>query len=227
MSGVLDLGLMAYVDGELDATARAEFEARLAGDPALRAAVAREQALRDALRQGFDPVLDEPVPESLQALLRPAAVVHELGEARRRRLGWAAWGGMAASVLLGLVVGHGLAPSAGGPLRAQGELAQALDQSLSGERLGNVTLKMSVMAQGGGVCRVFTLAQESSAGLACHDAEGWQLRQLAPLPAAGKSDYRTAGSELPPALLGGVDALRQGDALDAEAERRVRAAGWR
>jgi len=31
---------------------------------------------------------------------------------------------------------------------------------------------------------------------------------------------------LPPALLQGIDALREGDALDAEGERQARARGW-
>ena len=225
---VMDLGLMSYVDGELDERARAEFETRLAADPALRAAVAREQSLRAALRGAFDPVLDEPVPDSLQALLKPSAEVRDIAVARRARIGWAAWGGMAASLLVGLLVGKNVgqqaAPQA---LAVQGELAQALDQGLSGEQRGNVTLKMSVMAQAGGVCRVFTLASEASAGLACRDDGGWRLRQLAPMPAGSKTDYRTASTELPPELLRQLDNIRVGDALDAQAEQQERARGWR
>ncbi|HEY4081271.1 MAG TPA: hypothetical protein VGM81_11260 [Burkholderiaceae bacterium] len=228
MNDMTDLGLMAYVDGELDARARVEFEARLAADPALRESLAREQLLRAALRGAFDPVLNEPVPESLQALLKPpGAEVRDISAARRARIGWAAWGGMAASLLVGLLVGKNVGQQAPQSLMVQGELAQALDQGLSGEQRGNVTLKMSVMAQAGGVCRVFTLAREASAGLACRDDEGWRLRQLAPMPAGSKAEYRTASTELPPELLRQLDAVRVGDALDAQAEQQARARGWR
>ncbi len=222
-----DLALMAYVDGELDGPARAEFEARLAADPALRETVAREQSLRDALRSAFDPVLDEPVPESLHVLVKPGAEVKDISVAHRARIGWAAWGGMAASLLVGLLVGKNVGPLAPQSLAVQGELAQALDRGLSGEARGNVTLKMSVMAQAGGICRVFTLAREASAGIACRDDEGWRLRQLAPMQASSETGYRTASTELPPELLRQLDALRVGDALDAQAEQQQRARGWR
>ena len=64
--------VMAYVDGELDSTQVAEFEARIAADPALQRAVQRERDLRAALSAAYDPVLAEPVPLALQALLSPA-----------------------------------------------------------------------------------------------------------------------------------------------------------
>ena len=187
---------------------------------------ASKDPLELALRQAYDGVLDEPVPDRLSALLTPPAPVLDLATARRARLGWAAWGGMAASLLVGLVIGHGASQQPADSLIAQGELASALDQGLSGEQHGNVTLKLSVSTHDGGVCRVFTLGHEASAGLACHEGNGWALRQLSPLPAETKSDYRTASSTLPPELLATVDTLRAGEALDLAAERAVRAKGW-
>jgi anti-sigma factor RsiW len=56
---------MAFVDGRLDAAARADVERRLAEDPALAAEVRAYAAQRAALHARFDPVLDEPVPQRL------------------------------------------------------------------------------------------------------------------------------------------------------------------
>jgi anti-sigma-K factor RskA len=56
-----ELELMAYVDGELDAGARAAVESRLRQDPAARAEVAAWRAIREGL-QAADPLV--PVPES-------------------------------------------------------------------------------------------------------------------------------------------------------------------
>jgi len=228
----MDETLMAYVDGELDTAARLAFEQRLAQDPTLQQAVAREQRLRATLGQVFAPVLKEPVPERLSALLQtPGATVVSLDQARARRgMGWMQWGGMAASLVLGVLLGPRLLGGMGegegqDSLLARGALAQALDTRLSGESAGGVTPGLSFVAQGGGYCRSFT--QGGSAGLACREGQQWRLRQLLPLPAStGAAQYRTAASALPPALLEAIDGLRQGDALDAAAERQARERGW-
>lgn len=230
----MDETLMAYVDGELDAATQAAFEQRLAQDPTLQQAVAREQRLRATLSQVFAPVLEEPVPERLSALLStPSATVVSLDQARSQRprvgmggMGWMQWGGMAASLLLGVLLGPRLLGGAGeDSLLARGALAQALDTQLSGESAGGVTPGLSFVAQGGGYCRSFT--QVGSAGLACREGSQWRLRQLQPLPAsADAAQYRTAASALPPALLEVIDGMRQGDALDLAAERQAREHGW-
>ena len=68
-----DRELQAYVDGELKATRRAEVRDALRRDAELRATVRRYQAQRRALRRLFEPVLEEPMPETLQkVLLHPA-----------------------------------------------------------------------------------------------------------------------------------------------------------
>ena len=235
----------AYVDGELEAHARAAFEARLIQEPALRQALLREQRLRQTLADTFAPMLDEPLPERLTALLKPAATVASLDAARERRYAgvsrrkpsWADLGGIAASVLLGTLLGYQFLPPAAGPavdgsLLAQGSLAQALDQQLSGQSSGAVTPGLSFVASGGGYCRSFTTqgGGTSSAGLACRDGDHWRLQQMQALPtepASAAPEYRQAATALPPALLQSIDELRQGDILDAAAEAQARAGGWK
>jgi len=238
-----ELELWAYVDGELDPAARAAFEARLQQDVALRQRVQVQQRLRGMLGASYAPVTQEPVPERLNAALAGRGTdILSFAEARQRREpaqassrrpawlpNWYQLGGMAASVMLGLVIGYrahpGLAPGNG--LQAQGGLATALDTKLSGEQVGVVRLGISFNAKGGGYCRSFST--DASVGLACRqaDSEVWQLRQLMPNAAHPGSDYRTAASPLPPALLSAIDELREGDALDAAQEAEARAKGWR
>ncbi|MBV8379648.1 MAG: hypothetical protein JO369_02630 [Paucibacter sp.] len=223
----------AYVDGELDETACAAFEARLAanaaGDAELRAYVERARGLRALLGAAYAPVLDEPVPERLHAALQPKREkVVSLAASARARLGWAFWGGLAASVVLGVVVGRQIGPAStpGAPgVLAQGQLAEALDTRLSGEQLGGVSLGLSFVAKGGDYCRSFRT--DDGAGLACREPAGWAVRELVPVKNAPASDYRTAASPLPPALLERIDALRDGDTLDATQEAAARAKGWR
>ncbi len=216
-----------YADGEMNAAERLAFEARLAAEPALQRRLERERHLRAMLGATYASAAEAPAPQRLKDLLQaPAAQVIPISAARRPRWTWQHWGGMAASIALGLVIGRQMLPSAPADgLVAQGELARALDQQLSGQRLGASTPGLSFVARGGAYCRTFTSAD--SAGLACRDGAGWRLRQLMPAPAgAAGGEYRTAASALPPALLEAVDALREGEVLDAGAEVAARARHW-
>src|SRR5258706_1711751 len=64
--------MMAYVDGELDAGARAQFERAMATDPVLARSVAAQRALRARLLVSLDRRLAEPVPERLLQTARTA-----------------------------------------------------------------------------------------------------------------------------------------------------------
>ena len=118
--------LMAYVDGELDTQARSEVERAIESDPEVARRVSRQRALRDRLRAAFDGVLSEPVPDRLVTAARGApatsaregnqeAGVTDLAQTRadraaaqraRRRWSWPEWSAIAASVVLGAVIGH-------------------------------------------------------------------------------------------------------------------------
>lgn len=196
------------------------------------------QAERRRIAAAFDPVLDEPVPERLRTLLAPApAPVVDLASARARRRtwpSWAAWGGMAATLLLGTLLGTRLAPGPSpaatdaGELLATGEVAQALEHRLASDGPGAVAVQLSFKDRHGRYCRSFTTA--SAAGLACRAAQGgWALQQVAVLagPAVVDGRLRQAASTLPPSLLAAVDAKAAGDPLNATQEREARDAGWR
>lgn len=240
--------LMAYADGELDPAQRAAIAQAMRDDPAVAAAVARHQTLRQDVFAAFAGTLDEPVPERLQP---PAAArVLDLGAARSareaaaledrerltRRVSWPQWGALAASLAVGVLAGSlgtgwlgggsqpALAQGPGGELTAAGRLAQALDRQLAQDSgAGEVRIGLSFASQSGGYCRTFQLG--GSSGLACREGGRWRIPVLADSPAPA-GDYRQASAQLPPAVLDAVDARIAGSTLDAAAERTARERGW-
>ena len=244
---------MPYVDGELDATQRAAFEAALAGDPQLAQRVREQQALRRRLADAYAPDLDEPVPERLLAAARrqpAAAEVVNLARARDQRSAaqrtvrtvrdwrWPEWGAIAASVLIGVFAGRfvdsgdeGLFTSTGsGALVARGPLATALSAQLASGVPADapVHVGISFVARSGPYCRSFVTTRPSQlAGLACRESGQWQVQLVTP---AGRDEaaggYRAAGAALPPALLRAIDERIAGTPLDAAAEADAARRGW-
>ncbi len=248
-----DATLLAYVDGELDADARAEFEAAMAADPALAGRVAAQRKLRAALRAAFDPVLTEPIPERLEAAARgsthPArdSVVPIRNAPRpqhRARFGArTAWFAAAASLVVGLLLGQRLGVRGedawivadADEAVATGELDEALSTRLAADPVdGGPRLGLSFRSKAGDYCRTFTMLGTTSAraGLACRSGgDGrWKVRILESTDRdqVPSGDFRTAASgALPESVRRAVDAEMAGDALDAAAERAARDAGWR
>jgi hypothetical protein len=193
------------------------------------------KAERRRMAAAFGEVLNEPVPERLKALLAepaPTARVVDLGAVRAQRRAmssWAAWGGMAASLVLGTLIGLKLVPSGGdgeGRLVATGAVAQALDRQLASAPAGAVAVQISFKAKDGRFCRSFSTS--SSAGLACREADGaWALQQVAAVAPSAGTGMRQAASSLPPSVLAAVDASMAGEALNTEQEKAARDAGWR
>jgi hypothetical protein len=211
-----DLTVAAYVDGELDAESRMDFETEMARNPALREAVAAQRRLRQRLADTYAPVLAETTP----LRLRMAA---EAANDRSSRFGPAHWAAVAASLVAGVLVGRMALPESD-PLAVSSDLAQALDRQLAADA-GPIRIALSFRADDGRYCRTFHSAEDRRAGLACRDADGWRVRTVtAWTPPAG--DYRTAGVATPPEVLTAVDALIAGETLDPAAERAARAHGW-
>jgi hypothetical protein len=231
-----DETLMAYVDGELDGPARAAFEAAMARDPQLALRVARQQAVRAQLRRAFDATLDEPVPPRL---LASVGATHARNS--RAPLPGTNWLAMAASVVVGVLLGYGVSSWTGsqpniadgraGPA-ASGELARALTRRLAAEQGASDTVRvgLSYRSRTGEYCRTFIIGGASEvAGLACRSAEQWGIRVLE--AGAGTSTapggLRQAGSSLPDSVRAAVEASIDGEPLDAAGEARAREQGWR
>lgn len=237
MNPVTDEMLMAYADGELDPPVRADMERALAADPALAERLRAHVALRARLRLAFEPELDEPVPERLR---RAAATEAAGANLAARRPGaandaWWRWGGLAASVLAGVLIGR-LWPAAGPPgdvaalgdgrLVARGAVAQALStqRAAAPSQGAPVAVQLSFVDRSGVYCRTFSTA--TLAGLACRSGAEWQLHLLAGAEPAAAGALRQAASALPPAVLGAVDQRMADRPLDAAAEQEALRRGW-
>jgi hypothetical protein len=221
-----DETLIAYVDGELDAAERARFEAEMAGDPALARAVERHRSLAARVNAAYASVLDERIPPQLLAV---AAAAND--RKSRPAAAFAPWAGIAASLLVGVLAGRALWPTAGPVLatgqglEARGELARSLTTRLAADA-GPVKVGLTLKAADGRYCRTFQSASDRLAGLACRDGDRWRLRTLTAWAPAAATAYRQAASDTPPEVLAAVDAL-SAEPLDATAERAARDRGWR
>ena len=244
--------LMAYADGELDPERTAAVEQAMLTDPNVAQAVQRHRALRADVFAAFAGVLDEAVPQRLQprpgvaaSVAAPQNVVRldaaraARGNSAPPRHAWQQWGGLAASLALGVLAGAlgwqgmhadgGAAPfaSRGGALVAQGALADALSRQLAdgqGQRAGDVKLGVSFQAKDGSVCRSFLLGRNG--GLACRQGEQWQVPVVAEGAKGQGGAYRQAGSEMPAAVLEAIDERIAGATFDAGDERAARDRGW-
>ena len=194
-----------------------------------------DDELRRRVSAAYDEVLREPVPDRLKRLLEAPAPVVDLAAERARRRGaanesrwtWAHWGGMAASLALGVVAGALFMQRGGsdGVVVAGSTLTHALDAQLASDAPSSVAVQLSFLDREGRYCRTFTAS--STAGLACRDGAQWNVVATAPASATSGGAMRQAASALPKAVLDAVDAKIAGSALDATQERAARDRGWR
>ena len=251
-----DETLMAYVDGELDAERRAAVAQAVATDPEVARRVAQQRLLRASLQAAFAAVLDEPVPEHLVRTARSAPAgaadsVVDLASGRAARLGAAKarlrralpqWGALAASLVVGVVIGGrflgtgdaGLLVTQHGQLLAQGALAHALTDQLASSQAASapVQIGVSFKSHSGEYCRTFSLSRERSsdsalAGLACRSRGDWHVDVLARNASEESGAYHPAGTALPGAVSQAMDAAITGAPLDAHDERAARDRDWR
>lgn len=195
-----------------------------------------DDELRRRVSAAYDDVLREPVPDRLKQLLEKPAPVVDLAAERARRRGsaaseskwtWAHWGGMAASLAVGVIAGALFMPRSGseGVVVAGSTLTRALDTQLAGDASSTVAVQLSFLDRDGRYCRTFGTA--STAGLACREGTQWNVVATAPASAANGRGMRQAATPLPKPVLDAVDAKIAGNALDAAQERAARDRGWR
>ncbi|WP_339689752.1 anti-sigma factor [uncultured Parasphingorhabdus sp.] len=233
--------IMAYVDGECDEVTVNRIEKAMETDPALARRIEQAQSLRNKLSAHYAPVAEEAVPDRLAAMLNASAASNidssftarkaeqEESKQRRRSMGIAQWGAMAATLALGVVVGqYGMgggsdAPFAqqDGALVASGPLEDALETQLASAQPddSDYRIGLTFRAKTGSICRSFT--GEAVSGIGCRDGQQWKM--VSTLPGGNESDYRQASSS----AVNAIAAEMMADApADAEAERKLLESGW-
>jgi hypothetical protein len=223
----------AWLDGELGPAEAAEMEARVASDPQLKRLADQHRALGSQLRSAFDPVAEAPVPERLQAAVRPAAQVIDFGAVRRARSmpALAQWTAMAATLAIGIFVGTRVPQQTAAPVQveagklyAAASLNQALDTQLASAPAGDVRIGITYRDPADEICRTFTAPAGS--GLACRSGSRWKMKGLFAAPEGQSSDYRMAAG-MDPNLAALVDSTIAGEPLDAAQEQAAKAKGWK
>lgn len=230
--------IAAFADGELSGEDLARVEAAIAADPDLAKQVEAHRALKSKLGAHFAPVLDQPVPDHLKALLQPkdagqgggGEVVSFAAERQKRGLApmvrrWAPIAGpaLAASLVLALWQPW---QSGGAPEGYAGaQLAGVLDTQLVAEQSPDQDTRvlLSFENEAGEYCRAYR--DGGTGGIACRDDTGWELEQQFALDNAQVTEFRQAGSEGD--LLAAAQEMAADGALDAEAEAQAKARGWR
>ena len=243
-----DAQLAAFMDGSLADEALIDaIESAINADPALaqRAeALAAGDDLAPLVRDAFAPLLDAPVPERLTAAIAPReADVIDLAAARaakapvlpvpandtgRSNWRWPQFGAMAASLVLGVMIGGPLlkggsgGPQADGLVLASADLTAMLDRAPSGQRtdlaaLGEGEVVLTFRNADGQLCRQFMIdgaGGATSDALACAGAngDGWQIEAYG-RRAAPAGEMKLAGGDAAPAVVAAVDAMIDSDPL--------------
>ena len=234
--------IAAYADGELSGDELAAVEAAIADDERLTEEIAAHRALKAQLGGHFAPVLDQPVPDHLAAMLKVAGTDDEapskaednvvsFGVERQKRglaptiRRWAPIAGPAlAAALVAAIflpnIGDGTAPEG----YANEQLANALENQLVAEQSGQATTRilLSFENQTGQLCRTYRSAQ--AGGIACRDVTGWKIETELGLEGAQSTEYRQAGSEAD--LMQAAQDMAVGAALNTEEEAAAKERGW-
>jgi surface antigen len=246
-----DETLMRFADGTLDEETTMRLEQALEADEALALRIERLDRSRAILKEAFDPILREPVPERLTraAFGRPAEDRPASAEAARpaaKRPAMARFGlPLAAALALVAALGGYLGGRIGGQdaapagamatlSAAERTLVAALSEAPDGVRAawggaglgGDVEIRDSYRTQNG-FCRSFGVSQDGTpafAGLACRTPAGWRTEVVVAEAAAGDG-FAPAGDRLR-AIDTFLDATAAGEPLDETAVREQIAAGW-
>lgn len=233
--------LTAFADGQLEGEAHARVAAAIEADPELARQVAAHRALAEKLSGHFAPILDQPVPDKLTAMLTgaqdsepegPAEVVDfaaakERAEAKRRLpalgSGWG-WGGgaIAAALVAAIVLNTG--DSAPNATYADAQLASALNTQLVAVQStgADTRILLSFRNESGEYCRAFTQAEAS--GIACRDDSGWRQEAIGEGSSDSETEFRMAGSEAE--ILAAAQDMASDGALTAEEEVEAAANDW-
>lgn len=225
--------LAAWADGQISGIRREEISAVVKGDPQLQREVAVHRALKTKLGAHFAPLLDEPVPDHLAAMLEPEKVV-DFAKAREQRSrsprwGWIAGSALAASLALAMFVPRSGEDVVGNYAGAQ--LAQALDTQLAATQGDDeqTRILLSFRNEGGEFCRAYGSSEAS--GIACRDGAGWRFAAVdegigGEGAAQAGGEFRQAGSDVS-VLMQQAQDMAAGPALNARQEAAAREEGWR
>jgi len=248
--------LMAYADEELGAKEAARVEAAIAADPALAERLAAERRLCTALRDHLRPVVDEPIPDELTAMIAAAAQVstpeaaleaddrkivslaaaratrndHTAAQPSGLRQQWRSGLAIAASLVLGVVLGT--------QLHSDGSIVQKDGMLVASGSLSETLDNQLASAQGDSTdLRILTSFQRED-GDYCRVFEAVPTSGIACKTGGSWILERTSASthrqtseyrqagSAESALMQAAQEMARGAALDRVQEEAARSQGW-
>lgn len=224
-----EAAIIAWIDGELNEQDSGRVAAAIVAHPALAAVAERHRRMQARFAAAFGPIADEPVaaPAAAPVISLAAVRAERAAVTRRPSTAWHMWSGaIAASLVIGVLLGHQLGGTGGvgdrkNALALSSAMSKALDRQLSGEG-GAVRIALSFRDRDDHLCRSFS--GENLSGVACHEGGEWQLRYGTSTPAETRTDYRMAGTDAAKAQV--IEAMIAGDPLNRNAEEKARSGGW-
>jgi anti-sigma factor RsiW len=241
--GITDQLLMAYVDGELSPDLAALILSRMDKEPDLLERLEQHQRLRSQLSAAYGPVMGEPLPPDLAALLAREGV--GAGPSRAKAApsfifrtfdsSWPMWAAAAAAAVVGVGVSQAMHMNdplslSDGRIVASGSLARSLEHNLAADTSASgAKIMASFEDRAGRYCRVFEAAVGGhQGGVACKNDGRWAVVALANTAGSEPSSgYRQAASAMPASVVAAVEELQPSSVLTPEQERQARTQQWR
>jgi hypothetical protein len=240
--GITDQLLMAYVDGELSPDLAALILSRMESEPDLLERLERHQRLRSEVSDAYGPVMVEPLPPDLAALLVQEGAKVAASTARLAQ-GFAFQGfgklwPMCAAVAAAAVIGVGLSEAlhrndpvalSRGWIVASGPLARSLEHNLAADASGSgARIVASFEDRSGRYCRVFQARGGHEDGVACKNDGRWQVVALAnAVGSEPPGGSRLASSALAAPVATAMNQFQASSVLTPEQERQARTQQWR
>lgn len=228
-----DEDILAYIDGEMPAAERAAFETALAENADLAARTEQHRRLGNSVKSHYAPIANEPVPDRFAQMLAPGDAAPAGDTLFDQIKAWfshplAMPGASAmASLAIGILVGAQFMPLttgiSGDTSLASANLAAALDAA---DGTAAWQVPVTFRDETGRYCRAFRGTETGTSGLACRQAQNWQVQVLVTGNAADTGGYQLASSPLPALILESVDGLIEGDPLDTDAIETAVRSNW-
>jgi len=234
----IDEQIIAYIDGQLEPPARADFEMHLAASAALRERMALHRWLTNQIKAAcpappVEPERDLRLASRLGLLQTGAAGASDAGSYARRSARPMMFAALAATVLVGLFVDldqnasdQTLIAVEQGRRVAIGPLEESLSSQPSGKP-GDVRITLSYRSKEA-ICRVFS-ARDGVSGLGCREGGKWIIKNVRASDSneGNGSELRLAAGDVDPDVMAQVDREIEGEPMNLEEESNLIAAGWR
>ncbi len=230
--------LSAYLDGELPAEARAALARRLGDDEALQRLLAAMERNDERLKNTFDSINSDPLPQGLSDLLAQDRAADTLqaapvGAKMTLLTRWPAALAASFTLALGVLIGQQFAGEAHvleiDSIQPSAHLAEVLNRRESGSIASyegsDIHMELSFVRRDGAVCRQYSVyrGERGLRAISCRENSQWSNKVVTPATLAGaaQGSYVPANAEESQAINAYIAKVMAGVPLADEEEREI------